>query len=111
MKELITITALAEIDAKLELKLGTITSVEKVEKSTKMLKLSVSFGENDIRTVMTNIGDKVNVDELLNCVLPFVTNLTPAKIMGVMSEAMIVVPSIGGVINLMGESGSDLKLI
>jgi methionine--tRNA ligase beta chain len=111
MKELITINTLASIDAQLELKLGTIISIDKVEKSTKMLKLSVSFGENDVRTVMTSIGDKVNTEELLNSVFPFVTNLTPAKVMGVMSEAMIVVPSIGGVINLTGEPGSDLKLL
>ena len=57
----------------------------------KMLKLEVSFGDNDRRTVMTNIGNRVDVDNLEGAQLPFITNLEPAKIMGVMSEAMIMI--------------------
>lgn len=91
MKNKITFDEFLEIEAKLEIKIGKIRSVELMPKSDKMLRLLVSFGDDDIRTVMTNIGNKIDVDNLEGAQLPFITNLQPAKIMGVMSEAMIMV--------------------
>ena len=91
-KEKINFETFLEIEKKLEIKMGTIRSVERVPKSDKMLKLVVSFGDEDNRVVMTNIGnqiDDINSLELMQ--LPFITNLEPTKIMGVVSEAMIVV--------------------
>lgn len=90
MKNKITFNEFLEIETKLEIKFGTILTVENVPKSDKMLKLQVSFGD-DVRTVMTNIGNRVNIEKLPMTKLPFITNLEPAKIMGVMSEAMIMV--------------------
>ena len=43
---------------------------------------------------MTNIGGQIEDEQILTQrTFPFITNLEPAKIMGVMSEAMIMVPS------------------
>ena len=108
MKQKIDFKTFTEISEKLEIKLGEITAVEKMEKSNKMLKLTVVFGENDTRTVMTNIGNKVDSGFLLNAVFPFITNLEPAKIMGVESTAMIMVPTINDEINVDGDPGSVL---
>lgn len=108
MKAKINFKTFTELSDQVEIKLGEITSVEKMDKSDKMLKLQVSFGENDVRTVMTNIGNKVDSSELLNAVYPFITNLEPAKIMGVESNAMIMVPMTNGAIDLIGEPGSVL---
>ena len=81
-----------DIETKLEIKIGMIRSVEMMPKSDKMLKLEVSFGDDDRRTVMTNIGNRIeNIEDLEMVQLPFITNLEPAKIMGVISEAMIMV--------------------
>ena len=91
MKNKITFNEFLEIETKLEIKIGTILTVETVPKSDKILKLQVSFGGDDIRTVVTNIGNRVNIENLPMKTLPFITNLEPAKIMGVMSEAMIMV--------------------
>jgi methionyl-tRNA synthetase len=91
MKNKITFDEFLEIETKLEIKIGMIRSIELMPKSDKMLKLEVSFGDNDRRTVMTNIGNRVDIDNLEGAQLPFITNLEPAKIMGVMSEAMIMI--------------------
>lgn len=108
MKAKINFKTFTELSDQVEIKLGEITSVEKMDKSDKMLKLQVSFGENDVRTVMTNIGNKVDSSELLNAIYPFITNLESAKIMGVESNAMIMVPTTNGAIDLIGEPGSVL---
>jgi methionyl-tRNA synthetase len=109
MKKKIDYSKFLEIEQGLEITLGTIQSVEKMPNSDKMLKLSVFFGENDQRTVMTNIGNRLdNINDLMFITLPFVTNLEPAKIMGVMSEAMIMVPTVGDKINLSAVPGSKL---
>ena len=91
MKNKITFDEFLEIETKLEIKIGTIRSIEPMPKSDKMLKLEVSFGDGDRRTVMTNIGNRVDINKLEGVQLPFITNLAPAKIMGVMSEAMIMI--------------------
>lgn len=85
-----------EAKDKLDIRMGQIVSAEKVHKSDKMLKLSVIFGEeeNEEKTVVTNIGSKFAPVDLLGLVFPFVVNLTPAKLMGIMSEAMIVIPTL-----------------
>jgi methionyl-tRNA synthetase len=109
MKEKINFETFLAIEKQLEIKLGTIQAVEKMPKSDKMLKLTVFFSEGDERTVMTNIGNRLeNVNDLMYITLPFITNLEPAKIMGVESTAMIMVPTIGEKIDLKGSSGSNL---
>lgn len=92
MKDKIEFSEFLEIEKKLEIKYGTITEVEKMEKSDKMLKLTVDFGEEVPRTVMTNIGNKLDrTHYLVDMQFPFVTNLAPAKIMGIESTAMIMI--------------------
>lgn len=85
-----------EASDKLDIRLGQIVTAERVHKSDKMLKLSVIFGEaeDEEKTVVTNIGQTFNPDDLLGLVFPFIVNLEPVKLMGIMSEAMIVVPSL-----------------
>jgi methionine--tRNA ligase beta chain len=100
MKEQIEFSQFLEIEKQLEIKIGQIHEVEKIAKSDKMLKMAVDFGHGDIRTVMTNIGNKVNPEDLKGRKFPFITNLKPAKIMGIESTAMIMVPSIEGEIDI-----------
>jgi methionine--tRNA ligase beta chain len=93
MKPEIDFNEFLEISNKLEVTLGRITEVERVPKSDKLLKLQVSLGENEPVTVVTNIGDKVSIPNyLVGRQFYFVTNLKPAKIMGIESKAMILVP-------------------
>ncbi len=93
MKDKIEFSEFLDISAKLEIKPGTIKSVTDVPKSDKLIKLEVDFGEDQLRTVVTNIkptlGDNY-VDMLTDKTLLFVTNLKPAKMMGIESTAMIM---------------------
>ena len=109
MKPQINFAKYEEIKVQMEITLGTIQSVERVPKSNKMLKMSVFFTDQDQRTVLTNIGDRIdNIMDLVFGTYPFITNMEPIKIMGIESQAMIMVPEIDGKINLMGKSGSNL---
>jgi len=95
MKDKIEFSEFLEIDKKLEIKYGTIKAIERINK--KMLKLSVDFAEDSLRTVVTNIGTKVDRDEyLVGIQFPFITNLAPAVISGFESTAMIMVIETSG---------------
>ena len=99
-KDKIEFSEFLEIEKKLEIKIGKVASAERVEKSKKLLKLTVFFSDEDERTVLTNIGSKFHPDELIGLKLPFITNLYPVIIMGITSEAMIMVGNLDGAIEL-----------
>jgi methionyl-tRNA synthetase len=92
-KEQIEFSEFLEIEKKLDIRIGQIVAAERVPKSDKLLKLTVIFGidDEDERTVVTNIGATVDPDDLLALTMPFIVNLKPSKMMGITSEAMIVV--------------------
>lgn len=92
MKDQIEFSEFLEIEKKLDIRIGTIKIVDRVPKSDKLLQLTVSFGDGVNKTVVTNIGDKISdIEELRDLQLPFIMNLKPAKMMGIVSEAMIMV--------------------
>ncbi len=76
--------------AKVEMKIGKIISAEPVEGSEKLLKLKVDFGEEAPRQVLSGIAKYVQPADLVDKILPFVTNLEPRKMMGMESQAMIL---------------------
>jgi len=90
MKNKINFDEFLEASSKLEITIGQITGAERVPKSYG-LKLTVDFGNNDIRSVFTNIGKTHEPENLIGLTLPFITNLEPSVIKGVNSEAMIMV--------------------
>jgi len=76
---------------KVELRIGRILHAGIVEKSEKLLELSVDFGEGQPRQVVSGIRMQFQApEELINRSFVFVTNLEPRKIMGLESQAMIV---------------------
>lgn len=75
--------------SKIEMKAGTIERAESVEKSDKLLKLSVDFGEEK-RQVISGIAQYYTIEELVGKQFIFVTNLEPRSIMGLESQAMIL---------------------
>ena len=80
-----------EIDdfAKVQLKIALVTACEKVEKSKKLLKLTVKIGE-ETRTVVSGIALAYTPEQLVGKKLAMITNLKPAKLCGIVSEGMIV---------------------
>jgi len=92
LKEQIEFSEFLEIEKKLDIRIGQIVAAERVPKSDKLLKLTVIFGteESDTKTVVTNIGSFVEPEDLLSLKTPFIVNLKPSKMMGIISEAMIM---------------------
>lgn len=75
--------------AKLELKVGTILSAEKVEKADKLLKLSVDLGHEQ-RTIVSGIALHFSPEEIRGKQVVVVTNLAPRKMRGIESNGMIL---------------------
>jgi len=76
---------------KVEMKIGRILSAEKVEDADKLLKLSVDFGEERPRQIISGIA--TNFPEpatLVGKSCPFVVNLEHRTIRGLVSEGMIM---------------------
>jgi methionine--tRNA ligase beta chain len=91
-KELIEFQEFLEIEKKLDIRIGIISDAERVLKSKKLLKLSVMFNLNEPnKVVVTNIGDKIEPNELIGKKVPFILNLKPVTMMGITSEAMIII--------------------
>lgn len=87
---------------KVEIKIGKILAAEKVEGSDKLLKLSVNFGEEVPRQVLSGIGKTfADPSTLIDQSFPFVTNLEPRMIMGMESQAMIFAASHEGTLALL----------
>ncbi|KAL1110063.1 hypothetical protein AAG570_014043, partial [Ranatra chinensis] len=68
---------------------GKIESAEKIEKSDKLLKLSVNDGTG-IRTIVAGIALSYSPQELVGKTLAILANLKPAKLMGVQSNGMVL---------------------
>lgn len=78
--------------AKVDLRLGKIIKVEKVENSDKLYKLTVDIGE--IRQVVSGIAKHYkNPQELVGKSVVLVANLAPASLMGIESQGMILAAS------------------
>ncbi|RDY22468.1 tRNA-binding protein [Romboutsia maritimum] len=85
IKENISIDVLDKID----IRVGTIKLVEDVEKSDKLVKLSVDFGEFT-RTILVGMkGERNNPKEVEGQQALFVVNLAPKKMAGEVSEGML----------------------
>lgn len=72
------------------LKIGTILEAEEVPKSKKLLKLQVDVGEERPRQVVAGIKEFYSADSLINTQVCVVANLKPAKLMGMLSEGMLL---------------------
>lgn len=75
--------------AKLDLRIGTIVSAEKVEKADKLLKLQVNLGY-ETRTIVSGIAQHFAPENLLNKQVIVVANLAPRKMRGIESQGMIL---------------------
>ncbi len=78
-----------EVFDKVQLKIAKVLACEKVEKSKKLLKLTVKVGE-ETRTVVSGIALAYTPEELIGKKLAMITNLKPAKLCGIVSEGMII---------------------
>ena len=75
--------------AKLDLRIGTIVSAEKVEKADKLLRLSIDLGYEQ-RTIVSGIAKHFNPGEIVGRRVVVVANLAPRKMKGIESNGMIL---------------------
>ncbi len=76
--------------AKIDLRIGKVTDCTEKEGSEKLLRLSVDFGDEGQRTILSGIKQWYTPEELIGKLFLFVINLEPRKMMGEFSEGMIL---------------------
>ncbi len=74
---------------KIDLRVATVIGAEAVPKARKLLKLTVDLG-SETRTIVAGIAEKYAPDELVGKQVVVVANLKPAKLMGVLSQGMLL---------------------
>jgi|ERR1035437_4865939 tRNA-binding EMAP/Myf-like protein len=114
-KEQIEFTEFLEIEKKLDIRIGMIVDAERIPKTDKLLKLQVIFGPEaeDVKTVVTNLGEQFEPDFFKGLKCPFIMNLKPVIMKGVESQAMIMVGTLrsGTVVPEMNEYETGTTLL
>jgi methionine--tRNA ligase beta chain len=80
--------AIADLD-KIDIRVGTILSVEDVTNSDKLLKLTVDFGDHRRNILAGMKQERENPREIEGKQALFVVNLAPRQMMGHISEGMV----------------------
>jgi len=74
---------------KIDLRVGTVISCEKVKKSKKLLKFLIADGDEN-RTILSGIAQHYEPEQLVGRQVCYVANLAPRTINGVESQGMIL---------------------
>jgi len=74
---------------KLDVRIGTITEVNDVPKSDKLVRLTVDFGEFTRQILVGMKKERENPQEITGKQALFVVNLPPKELMGELSEGMM----------------------
>ena len=75
---------------KVKLQVARVLTCEKVEKSKKLLKLTLSLGKDGTRQVVSGIAAAYTPEEMVGKQVVLVANLKPAKLAGIESQGMIL---------------------
>ncbi len=74
---------------KLDIRVGTVLSCEKVKKSNKLLKFEIADGLEN-RTILSGIAQHYKPEDLVGKQVCFIANFPPRKMMGLESQGMIL---------------------
>lgn len=89
---------------------GTVQTAVRVPKS-RLLHLSVSFGELGERSVLAGIGEQFTPENMIGKSILCVANLPPREMKGIMSNAMLTaVKSADGKLTLVGAQDAPAGL-
>ncbi len=86
IKPIISMEAFSRID----LRIGTIEAVEEVEGSVKLVRLTVSFGDHRRNILAGMKQERADPMEIRGRQALFLVNLAPRRMMGEVSEGMLV---------------------
>jgi methionyl-tRNA synthetase len=76
---------------KIDLRVATILQAELVPRSKNLLQLKVDVGEE--RTIVAGIAGSYQPEDLIGKQVVIVANLKPAKLMGILSQGMVLTAS------------------
>ena len=80
--------------SKMDIRIGTIVSAEKVEGADKLLRLEVEIGEEKPRQLVAGIAQYVaDISSLVGKQIPILANLESRMLRGVESQGMILAAS------------------
>ncbi len=74
--------------AKVDLRVATVVHAEAIPRAKKILKLKVDLGEQ--RTIVAGIAANYTPEDLVGKQVVIVANLKPAKLMGILSNGMLI---------------------
>jgi methionine--tRNA ligase beta chain len=80
--------SMAELE-KIDIRVGTITAVEDVNGSDKLVRLVVDFGDRTRNILAGMKQERADVQTIVGLQALFVVNLEPRKMMGELSEGML----------------------
>ncbi len=79
---------------KIDMRVGLVKTAEKVKKSKKLLALTIDIGEVEPRSILAGISGAYDPEELVGRKVAIVANLKPRKMMGRVSQGMVIAASI-----------------
>lgn len=85
LKEQVTIDDFSKLD----IRIGKVLAAEKMEKSDKLLRLTIDTGI-DKRTVLSGIAKHYTPEEMVGKQVTIIANLAPRKMMGIESQGMVL---------------------
>ncbi|HPG98696.1 MAG TPA: methionine--tRNA ligase subunit beta, partial [Thermotogota bacterium] len=88
-----------------QMKVGLVLEAKKVEKSRKLMRLSVELGEPKPRQIIAGIAQYYEAEALVGKRIIVVTNLEPAKLMGMESFGMLLAAKDGVNLRLLTVDG------
>lgn len=78
---------------KIDLRVAQIIEAERIVESEKLVKLKVDLGEAEPRQIVAGIAKHYSAEELVGRKIIVVANLKPAKLMGHLSQGMLLAAS------------------
>ena len=76
--------------SKMDLRVGRVVKCEPKEDTDKLLRLTIDFGEEGTRTILTGLKMFYTPEDFEDKLFIFILNLEPRKMMGEQSQGMIL---------------------
>lgn len=92
---------------KIEIRIGRVVASERIKGSKKLLKNMIDVGEAAPRQIVSGIAEQYAPEGLVGKTVVVITNLKPAKIMGVESNGMIMAADSNGATLLVPDKPSE----
>jgi methionine--tRNA ligase beta chain len=86
---------------RLDIRVGVITSVERVKRTEKLYKILVDFGNLGTRQTVSSLVGYYEANDLVGKRVVFLTNLKQAKFAGEVSQGMLLAAELDGKLALL----------